>query len=400
MVLFSSLKLPFFWICSPFGGGGGFFRLAFRNVFRHFWRNMLVIFSVKVVLVVLLLVQSQKKGTHSHIIQKNIIASTGIAQIFPKNQEKTLFYKDFLEKNRAFFPKNTAFVPRITQWAWGNAGKSQKPIQIIGISQADEKNFDGIFSKIDFLEGKNAFLGEKFKEKNAKINDTLWINTQEKTDFYIIKGFFAFPNPVLNENAIIIPLHHAQKLYNLENQCSFLSVTTQEKAEFSNNFIQNTKKNLQNSAKLLTWQESMPDIAQMLWLDKVGFLVLMTILCLVLALGLVGSVIILAQERKKEFLQLYELGVSKDFLVKWILSEWFLLLFFGIFGGILILLPVLYYFSNNPIILQGDIAQSLREIGFSAEIHFAFDVQIFFFPLCILVFLGVLLGMILRKLVV
>ncbi len=386
------------------------FRMAFRHILRHFGRNLVMVCSIFLVLMVLVLVQSQKTGTHAYILTKNINEYIGNAQILPdytKTHEKTFLYLDFLAKNKSFFPQNTTFAPRFLDWAWGNVGNAQKPMQIMGIAEKEEQKFKGIFKDISFLGEKNAFLGENFKEKGIKINDTIWIRTPQKQDFFVVKGFFCFPNPILNENAVIIPLTACQILYNAENQCSILAIKNDFysfSSDFLAGFLDNIAGNLQvnqksnnQNLKIQTWAESMPEIAQMLWLDKVGFGILLGILCVVLALGLWGSVMVLAQERKKEFVQLYELGISQYFLVKWIFFEWSLVIFFGILLAVLCLQPILYYLSQNPFVLIGELAQSLREIGFSAEIHFAYNVEIFVFPLCLMFFLGFALGIFLVK---
>lgn len=350
-----------------------------------------------IVIGILVVVQSQKTGTHTHILHQNIYQYVGNAQITPQLSENYLFYKDFLVKEKTLFAKNTLFAPRIMQWVWGNAKNMQKPMQILAISQALEHTFNSIFKEIRFKNEKNAVLGNNFKAKGIKIGDTLWLKTQEKQDFVITQDFFDFPNPTLNENTLIIPLETAQNLFNAQNQCSFLLVKNEFSQDFSAISTQKIKKQLKNKANFQTWQETMPDIAQFLWLDKVGFGVLMVILCFVLALGLYGSVMVLAQTREMEFLQLHDLGVNRLFMLKWVCLEWFLLGIFGILGGILCCLPFLYHLSQKAIMLKGELANSLREMGFSAEIHFAYNAEILLFPVLMMFFLIFFLGGLLAK---
>lgn len=218
---------------------------------------------------------------------------------------------------------------------------------------------------------------------DLKIGDTLIFLGQgyhgmQAVGAYPVQGIIDMKNPNLNNYSVFMSLPTAQKFMSAENLITNLVI---DKKEYSDeNIIADLVKSKLNLKinDVMTWQEMIPELEQIIKADSAGGILIIIILYMILSFGIFGTVLMMTQERKYEFGVLLSIGMKRSKLMITIIYETIFLTFIGILSGILLTRPVVNYFHYNPIRLFGDAAVAIRNSGFEPIIPFmnTYDIPI------------------------
>ena len=107
----------------------------------------------------------------------------------------------------------------------------------------------------------------------------------------------------------------------------------------------------------------MPELQQAIQADSAGGIVILMILYVVISFGLLGTMIMLANERQREFTMQIALGVKRRVLAGMVLTEALLMGLLGAAVGTPMGRSVVYYFHVRPLRLLGEIAQAMEQQG-------------------------------------
>lgn len=129
--------------------------------------------------------------------------------------------------------------------------------------------------------------------------------------------------------------------------------------------------------EILSWHFTMQRLLQSSESDKAFGKIVLFILYLIVGFGILGTVIMLTNERKREFRTMVSLGMSRSKLWGAVILELLLMSLMGIAAGIAAAVPVAHFFRAHPIKITGDMATAFLEMGMMPEIPFAVDTQIF-----------------------
>ncbi|MCK5857647.1 MAG: FtsX-like permease family protein, partial [Bacteroidales bacterium] len=100
-------------------------------------------------------------------------------------------------------------------------------------------------------------------------------------------------------------------------------------------------------------------------------------LYMIIAFGVFGTVLMMAEERKQEFAIMVAIGVQKSRLLKQTFYETLFMNSIGIIVGILITIPLVIYYHHNPIVMTGDAAQSIEKFGIEPVLPTILSLSIF-----------------------
>jgi ABC-type antimicrobial peptide transport system permease subunit len=103
-------------------------------------------------------------------------------------------------------------------------------------------------------------------------------------------------------------------------------------------------------------------------LDNAGTYVFLLILLIVVAFGVLNTILMSVMERTREFGMMKALGTKPWQIIQLILTEAFILTIIGILIGTLIGSGVSLYFATHPIVFS-EYEMSFREFGFEPEMY-------------------------------
>jgi ABC-type lipoprotein release transport system permease subunit len=129
--------------------------------------------------------------------------------------------------------------------------------------------------------------------------------------------------------------------------------------------------------EVMTWAEMMPELVQGIEIDNAGGIIMLGILYVIIGFGIFGTVMMMTAERTREFGILISIGLKKGKLALISFLESLFLTFIGVAAGVIISIPILYYFKQNPIELTGEMAEMMLSYGLDPILPFRFAANIF-----------------------
>jgi ABC-type antimicrobial peptide transport system permease subunit len=98
---------------------------------------------------------------------------------------------------------------------------------------------------------------------------------------------------------------------------------------------------------------------------------------MVIAFGIFGTVLMMTNERLREFSVMIAVGMQRTKLAGVVVLELFLLTGLAVLAGIAISLPVMFYFYYNPIEFSGDFVEVMQDFNFEPVFPMSMDSSIF-----------------------
>jgi ABC-type lipoprotein release transport system permease subunit len=339
---------------------------------------------------------------------KNIVSSyIGYIQIHEKGfwQEKTLDHSFEIEDVQDLDSLDqVAFLShRIEGYALASHKEDSRPVAVLGLNADVEKKHIKLNEKVvegEYLSSsvKGLLVGKSLKEiMNLKLGDSLVFISQGyqgsmAAGIYAIKGFIDLKTPELNKRTVILNLDLAQDLFAMPNR-----VTTTVVGIKNTNWQKTHSKLLSvadtNALEVMNWQEMLPELKQLIAVDRAGGTFVLMILYAIIGFSLFGTVLMLTEERSYEYGVLVAVGMSKMNLMIVAVLETVIMAFVGVILGLIVAFPVVYYFHVYPINLSGQMQEVVEKFGFEALIPTSLDFSIAFTHASIILLLVILINL-------
>jgi ABC-type lipoprotein release transport system permease subunit len=205
-----------------------------------------------------------------------------------------------------------------------------------------------------------------------------------------IKGLMRLPMPEMNSNVVYMPFDIAQDFYKCENKITSLIVNLLENDDKA---VLQTGERLGKVApegtKIVDWKEMNEILIAQMEADDVSGKAMLFILYLVIFFGVVGTVLMMTAERKREFGVLVAIGMQKKKLASVMSYEMLYIGLLGIAAASIVCIPIISYGVKNPFIFTGEIAYMMADYGFEAQLVFE-PIGVYFLWQAIIV--GIMVG--------
>jgi len=284
--------------------------------------------------------------------------------------------------------------PRLETFAMAASGSVSKGIAIIGVSPAKEalksnlpsrivkgeylsENDDGILigeglakylkvSTGDTL----AFIGQGYHGSSAAglfpIRGILKLMTAEMDNgltYMTLPSAQAFIDMPDGYSGILISIKNNNRLNEVMEVISYqLSFVSGQLSVVNDKSTENWKLETENY-EVLTWHFTMERLLQQTETDKAFGVMLMYIMYVIVGFGILGTVIMMTNERKREFCMMISLGMQRTRLATVIVAE---LLFMSLIGVVLafaVTLPLGHWFAAHPIKITGEMGDMFAQYG-------------------------------------
>jgi|TARA_B110000879_G_scaffold111829_1_gene149511 ABC-type lipoprotein release transport system permease subunit len=365
-------------------------KLAWRNIFRNKRRSLITVSSIIFAVLFAVFMRSLQYGAYGNML-KNIVSSyMGYVQIHSKGfwEEKTLDNSFSLsEIDQLKNQEGISYLsPRIEGFALISFGETSKPVAVLGLDPALEKEHIKLDQKVvegDYFSDtkKGLLIGKGVKEiMKLSIGDTLVFLGQGyqgsiASGAYPIVGVIDLKTPELNKRTVIMTLDQAQELFALPDMVTTAVVginhddwqDTQEKTAAAIDT---------NKLEVMNWQEMLPELKQLITVDQAGGTFVLMILYSIITFSLFGTVLMLTEERSFEYGVLIAIGMEKNKVIQVAILETILMAIAGVIVGLIVAFPFVLYFNINPINLSGQMQEVVERFGFEALIPTSLDPSI------------------------
>jgi ABC-type lipoprotein release transport system permease subunit len=153
-----------------------------------------------------------------------------------------------------------------------------------------------------------------------------------------------------------------------------LSLNNPEEANLTASEVQQL---LGNEFEAMSWEKILPDIKQHIQSDTNNMKYIQGVLYLLVCFGIFGTLLMLMIERRFELGMLVAIGMKKRKLMLLMGIESVLTVLAGCALGLLASLPLVYYLSVRPLRFSGESALAYERFGFEAIFPATLNAQIF-----------------------
>ncbi len=369
-------------------------RLAWRNIWRNKKRTLITITSVTFAVVMAVFTRSFQEGSYSKMIENAVGQFTGYVQVHQKNywNDKTLdngiVINDSLINVIKSVPDVVGVNLRLESFSLVSFGNNTKGALIMGINPKAEDKMIGLRKKMksgSFINQNDSSLlvGSKLAEfLGLNVGDTLVLLGQghwgqSAIGAYPVKGIIKMPAPDIDRQIIFMPLKLAQSYYSFPNGITSIVVKfsdSKETAKITNILIRKLK-NTQYRA--MGWRTMMPEMVQQIQSDRAGGIFMIAVLYMIIAFGVFGTVLMMTEERKKEFAVMIAIGTQRTKLMMISIYETLLINSLAIVLGIILTIPILIYYNRHPIRMTGEAAKSIAKLGIEPVMPTILETSIF-----------------------
>lgn len=348
------------------------------------WRNrnrtIITMAAIFFAVILSVVTSSLREGIFDNLVKNVVSFYTGYIQVHKQGYQEEQILDNSFEasaesEQKILNDKNiSGITPRLESFVLASAENITKGCLLVGIDPEKENRITSLENKI--IQGKyltkddnGVLLSQGLAEKlKLKLGDTLVMIGQgyhgsTAAGKYPIVGIARFGSPELNDKIIFIPLTAAQEFYGATGMITsyVLSLHSTKKLEST---AANVAASLGNKFEVLTWGEIMPEIKQHVSTDSNNTKYIQGILYLLICFGIFGTLLIMMAERKYEMGMLVAIGMKKIKLMMLLLIESVLTVFSGCLFGITASIPLVYYFNRHPIKIGGNTAETYRRFGF------------------------------------
>ena len=374
-------------------------QLAWRNIWRNKRRTLITIGAIAFAVFLASFMRSFQKGVWDTVIDGAVNQFFGYVQIHGNGywEDQTIDNSIEFDDALAALPQKVNLiedvVPRIESFALASSGNLTSGVLVLGVDPEKEQALTGIADKI--IEGEYLTASDDAviiasglaKKLSLGLQDTLVIISQgyhgvNAAGKYPIKGIFKFGLPDLNKRLLILPLQTAAKFYGAEGRVTTLALKIDDRKTVPT-AVADLKTHLIPIEKfeVLEWQKLIPELVEARQLDEAGGYIVLGILYLLITFAIFGTILMMTKERSYEFGVLTAIGMRRSKLFSIIWLETIMVAMVGAVVGILMSIPLVYYFNIHPLdmaIMGEEAVVAYEKMGIQSTLPTAFEFDIFF----------------------
>jgi ABC-type lipoprotein release transport system permease subunit len=363
-------------------------KIAFRNLWRRKFRTILTLIALGISYGLLIFFEMFSVGSHEGMANTGIKLQAGHVVIQGKgyNDDKEI---DINVKNPDKIQKaiktisDVKIIYRIfTTGSLASPDGSVILDNLVGIQSNKEVKISDIPKKIikgTYLQGNE---GEIVIGKVAA--KLLHVDIGHKVQLSVsdlhgnvsrvslrVKGIFKTGGIDVDRGYSVINLSEAQKILKLGNAVSQIAIFG--KFENSKKLTTLIKSKLNNpNLEILDWEDALPMLSQMLWLDSISMYVFMFIIFAIVAAGILNTILMSVMERTREFGIMKSIGMKPVTIFSLIMIEAVFIGIFSIIIGICIGVPLSYWMSKvglDPAMITGGEAIEIAGVAISDRMY-------------------------------
>ncbi|MBD3270957.1 MAG: FtsX-like permease family protein [Elusimicrobia bacterium] len=346
-----------------------FVTIAVRNIFRHKRRTILTVLTMTGGFVLAAFSIGWSDGSYAYIIDMFTRNRLGHIQIhkgdYSKNPSlyKTIDTYETIGTKLDMIPQIESWTPRVFTAGLGSVGEKSTAVSIIGVDPHREDRTTGLSQKI--IQGeiipksfnKEVMLGKGLAEiLDAQIDDEIALVTQAAdgsmaNDRFTVAGVVDSGDPDQDRMDCYLHIAEAQDFLVLDDRCHEIAIVVSAISA-----IDQTVSSIQHAINDPTvsvepWQEFAQEFHRAMVADQQGMWIMLFIIMLIVAIGVLNTVLMAVLERTREYGVLKALGTRPYDIIKLVLYEVLVMAIISLGAGVIISLIVNYIFSINGIVL-------------------------------------------------
>jgi len=347
-------------------------RLAWLNLWRAKRRTLITAFSIAFGVLLAITFTGAGDYYYTRMIDAGASMGMGHITISPIDHNRAPSLKKYLKN-----------VHKIREHSLAQKNVTDVMIRIYGQAMfaSAHKSVGGLFMAIDPTmenEKNNLFIrslikgslftaanspgivvGEKLAKKlHLNIGKKVVYTTTDKQGEIVsaiekVSGIFKTGVSEMDSGMVLLPINRVQKTLAYEqDEATFISLILEDQRFTSLIRDSLAKLAIYADTEVLTWQQSQPELAGMIAVDKSFNYISQLLIALLVAAGILNTMLMSVLERKREFGVMMAIGMSPAILFRLVMIESFWLAIIGLMIGLMISTPWYLYMHEIGIDLS------------------------------------------------
>jgi ABC-type lipoprotein release transport system permease subunit len=360
--------------------------MAWRNVWRNPRRTGLTVAATVFAVVLVMIAVAMGAGTHEKMIEDSVRVNAGHVQVSgvdyleKQTLEQFLRYDDALAERLAVAEGVRGVAPRIVSFGLLSQNSATRGVAVIGVDPEREGSVTTLPTRVRegrFLEAggtREILLGGRLaKILSAGIGDEVLLysvaySLETAYELFRVVGIMKLPEAEMDRSLAVISLRSAQEFFVYADRVSEVAILAGD-SDAVPALAGSVRVALgEQTGEVHTWRESMPELEQFIVLDDAGMYVMLAILVVVVAFGILNTILMAVFERRREFGVVLALGLRPRAIFRIVYLESLMLALVGLAIGLSVALPLILYLQSNPVALGGEAAGAMELFGIEAQI--------------------------------
>jgi len=363
--------------------------LAWRNVVRNARRSLITIAAVALGLAALIFLWGFNDGVHNSMmrnLQQVIIGSVQIhADGYFKHPKLSKTVPD-VEAVTALLRAGGVkhYTYRLRTFALAAGQDNSEGLVLLGINPSMERDTTRLAEKVDrgrFIQNNDeaaCVLGETTaRNLGLQIGDAMVVLSEDRysslaAEKLTLVGIISSGEMGIDRGLAIVPLGFMQQMTGMKDKYSEIVVQLPvDRLEAVTLYL---RQELGASYEVLRWYDMYPMMKQWVELENAFYYIFLSIVLVIIAAGIMNTVLMSMLERIREFGVMMALGCGRMQMAGMVLLESMLLGVAGIIFGVMAGLSLVYYFHAVGIDLSGQM-DSMARFYINPVVHTEIDAK-------------------------
>ena len=331
--------------------------IAWRNIWRNKRRAVITIASVFFAVFFCSVMSSYQNGSWEQMISNTLRTQAGHIEIHGVGWWDDKTVDNFLTMDTETIHRISRLQnidnvsPRVETFALASFGAATKGIALIGISPGDEARKSNLAAHIVrgayLTETDSGIIIGEGLAGYLKIGLGYTVALLGQGHFGVgaaglfpVRGIFQLALGELNSSVAYASLPAAQNFIDMPDGYSGILVMLKDDKLLDSSIEKVKEATDAENSEVYSWHFTMRRLLQTAEFDRLFSQLIIFILYLIVGFGILGTVIMLTNERKKEFRTMISLGMQRGRLALAVVAELLLMAFTGVLLGLGISYPV------------------------------------------------------------
>jgi ABC-type lipoprotein release transport system permease subunit len=361
-------------------------KIAWRNLWRNRRRSLITLASIYFSVFFAVTMRGYHLGMWKNLLDGVLHSYTGYLQVHATGywENKTLDYTfswdEKLKASLASHKEVKDLIPRLESFGLASSGEKTKAVLVAGI----QPDLEIPFTRLDEKIKKGRLIGPGdpgvvLSERLAMFldlnpGDTLTLISQgyqgvSAQGLFPIRGIVKLPSPEWDNMMVYMTLENAQLFYSAEGKISSLVVDVPNDLNIEKLTRQLRMELNTEQYEVMSWKEMLVELYQQWQVDNSGMILILALLYLIIGFGIFGTVMMMINERQREFGIMVAVGMKPGKLSVVVSMEMILLSTLGVFSGMICSIPLVYFLYQHPFYITGDTAKVFAQYGMEPVIQ-------------------------------
>jgi putative ABC transport system permease protein len=360
-------------------------RLAWRNVWRNPRRTVLTVAATVFAVFLVVVFVALGAGSHEKWIEDTVrvhsghLAVTGEGYLENRTLEHHLTFDAGLRETLGGTPGVAGMAPRLMAFGLLSKTQSAQGAMVIGVDPELEGTVStlprrvrpGRFLGADTPGG--IVLGERMaKSLGAGLGDEVLLysvawSLEMAYELYTVVGLLRLPEANFERRFAAIRLDDAQAFFAFPGRVTEVALRARSADDVAPVVasLRERLPELGQQVEVHPWYELLPELEQMILLDDAQMYITLVILVIVVAFGILNTILMSVLERRRELGVMLALGLRPAALYRLVFIESLMLAGVGLAIGLALAIPVVLVLQANPIPIESaEMAAAIELFGF------------------------------------